>query len=261
MITLGRIVKEILTLLFYDLAIKKRIWFACLVMAKFYLRMSEKSVFLTKIRNYLFDKLLFFYRHILPYQYAKYSYKLETGKKLSYKNPRDLNEKMFWLARYWQHPLIVLCADKVHVRKYVEKSGCGDILNDLYQVYDHVYEIDFDKLPENFVLKCNHGCGYNILCKDKKTFNINDAKIKLQKWMNEVYGADTAEYHYSYIRPKILHEKYIHDPNCQKLEIQVFCFNGEPDSFLVRNDLGDKGKNCFAISYSLDWVRVEYRKK
>lgn len=214
-----------------------------------------------KFGDYFFDKLQFYIPHVFPYQYAKYLYKRKTGKVLNYKHPKDMNEKLFWLARYWQHPLVILCSDKLKVREYLKQSGCGDILNELYHVYNHVNEIDFDKLPERFVLKCNHGWGYNILCKYKNNFDIDDAKNKLRNWMSEVYGTSNAEYHYQYILPKILHEKYIYDPDYEKYEIQVFCFNGEPDSFLVRNDLGHKGQHPFAVSYSLEWKRVQYRKK
>jgi len=217
-------------------------------------------VLLKKVKKYLIDILLFFVIEVFPYQYAKHVYKVRTGKILNYESPKDMNEKLFWLARYWQHPLIVSCTDKLQVRKYVRDCGYEDILNDLYRVYDHVNEINFDKLPKTFALKCNHGCGYNVLCKNKDCLDVNDAKLKLQKWMSEVFGVVNAEFHYRSIVPKILHEEYICDPNYEKLEIQVFCFNGEPNSFLVRNDLGDKGKEPFAVSYSLDWRRVEYRK-
>ncbi len=213
-----------------------------------------------KVRNSLLQGYIFILNKFFPYEYARYFYKKRTGKDLNYNHVENINEKLFWLARYWQHPLVVLCADKFRVREYVEKCGCGDILNDLYAVYDSVEEIDFKSLPASFALKCNHGCGYNILCKDKNTFNEEDAKEKLALWMRSTFGINTAQYHYQYIRPKIILEKYIQDVSFHKLEVQVFCFNGEPDSFLVRNDLGDKEKDAFAISYTLDWKRIRFRK-
>jgi len=84
-------------------------------------------------------------------------------------HPRTLNEKLLWIALYWQHPLKTRCADKWKVRDYITKD-CGlpeSLLVPLIGVYNSSSDIDFDSLPNQFVLKCNHGCGYNILVEDK----------------------------------------------------------------------------------------------
>ena len=70
---------------------------------------------------------------------------------------------------YYNNPLITQCADKYAVREYISKRGCSEILNDLIGVYDAFNEINWDELPEKFALKVNHGCGYNLICTDKKT--------------------------------------------------------------------------------------------
>ena len=124
----------------------------------------------------------------------KFIYFLRTGKLLNLKNPQDLNEKMFWLSRYWRNPLITLCSDKYKVRQFLEEKGCGDILNEQYGVYDKGEDIEFDKLPNKFVLKCNHGSRMNIIVEDKTKLNIPETIVTLNKWVKFQYGRGT-EWH------------------------------------------------------------------
>lgn len=193
----------------------------------------------------------------------KFIYLLRTGKVLNLKNPQDLNEKMFWLSRYWRNPLITLCSDKYKVRQFLEEKGCGDILNEQYGVYDSGEEIDFDKLPNKFVLKCNHGSRMNIIVEDKSKINIPKIVATLNKWVKFQYGRGT-EWQYRAIEPKILAEKYLESQDGKMIEYQIFCFNGNPMFFLVRNDLRksdvDKASIEYAVSYTMDWKRVYMRK-
>ena len=193
----------------------------------------------------------------------KFIYFLRTGKLLNLKNPQDLNEKMFWLSRYWRNPLITFCSDKYKVRQFLEEKGCGDILNEQYGVYDSGEEIDFDKLPNKFVLKCNHGSRMNIIVEDKSKINIPEVVATLNKWVKFQYGRGT-EWQYRAIEPKILAEKYLESQDGKMIEYQIFCFNGNPMFFLVRNDLRksevDKASIEYAVSYTMDWKRVYMRK-
>lgn len=193
----------------------------------------------------------------------RFIYFLRTGKHLNLNNPKDLNEKMFWLARYWRNPLITKCSDKYAVREYLTAKGCGDILNEEYGVFDNAREIDFDKLPQKFVLKCNHGSRMNIVCEDKGKLDIEATRAKLNKWMSFQYGRGT-EWQYKTIERKILAEKYLESADGKMIEYQIFCFNGKPMFFLVRNDLRkssvDKESLQYAVSYTMDWKRVYMRK-
>lgn len=193
----------------------------------------------------------------------KFIYLLRTGKVLNLKNPQDLNEKMFWLSRYWRNPLITLCSDKYKVRQFLEEKGCGDILNEQYGVYDRGEDIDFEKLPDKFVLKCNHGSRMNIIVEDKNKLNIPETIATLNKWVKFQYGRGT-EWQYKAIEPKILAEKYLESQDGKMIEYQIFCFNGKPIFFLVRNDLRksevDKASIEYAVSYTMDWKRVYMRK-
>lgn len=190
----------------------------------------------------------------------RFIYALRTRKWLNLKAPKDLNEKLFWLARYWRNPLVVQCADKYRVREYLQSKGCGDILNELYGVYEDANDINFDTLPNKFALKCNHGSGMNIVCEDKSKLNIQECIIKLNEWLKFQFGRGV-EWQYKPIKRKIIAEKYLEG---KMIEYQVWCFNGRPIMFLVRNDLRcdttDVREQSYAITYTPDWKRVYYRK-
>lgn len=102
-------------------------------------------------------------------------------------------------------------------------------------VWDRAEDIDWDKLPEKFVLKCNHGCAYNIICEDKSNFNKQAAIKQLNEWLDEDFGAFNIELHYSQIKHhRIIAEEFL--GSCIT-DYKFFCFNGEPKFIYVSNDL------------------------
>ena len=122
--------------------------------------------------------------------------------KLDLKNPRTFNEKLQWLKLYYypQNDLAVKCADKYRVREYIKDKGYENTLVPLLGAWDNVEDIDWDSLPNKFVLKCNHGCAYNIVCNDKTEFDRIKAKKQLNTWLKEDFGAFNIEPHYSNIK-------------------------------------------------------------
>lgn len=171
-----------------------------------------------------------------PEMASKIYYYLRMKKKLNLNEPKDFNEKLMWmkLNEYPNNMLISDCADKYKVRKYVENMGCGEILNDLIAVYNSVEEINFEKLPEKFVLKCNHGSGYNIICDDIKKLNIEKTKKQLKEWMNTDYWKIKAEVQYKPIEKKIICEKYLESKNEKPIEdYKIYCFNGKAKLCMV----------------------------
>lgn len=186
---------------------------------------------------------------------TKEYYYRETGKTLDYSHPQDLNEKLMWLERYWQHPLKTICADKYLVREYIKKHGMADMLVPLISVYDSVEEIDFNVLPKQFILKCNHGSGYNIICHDKSKLDIEEAKAKLSKWMAEDFSEMFTEIHYRDIPHKIICEELI--STTAPIEYQLWCINGKAQSFLVCRKNLDGSYDAW--SYSLDWQPLNDR--
>lgn len=148
-------------------------------------------------------------------------------KPLNAKNPRYFGEKMQWLKIYADLGKYTEYADKFAVRKYVADKIGDEHLIKLIGAYDSADEINFDALPKRFVLKVNHGCGYNIICKDKTKLDINETKNKLTRWLKEDFAAIKGEEQYRSIKRKIVCEEYMEDSSGGLLDYKLFCFGGK----------------------------------
>lgn len=169
---------------------------------------------------------------------TKFYYKILLKKKCNLENPQDLNEKLCWLKvyDYPKNPLVIQGADKYLVREYISKKIKDDILTPLLGVYDSASEIDFDKLPEKFILKCNHGCAYNILVNDKAKLDITATRKQLKKWLHEDFSLFNAEPQYHYIQRKIVCEQHLGE---KLIDYKFFCLNGKVEFYYVSEGLLD----------------------
>lgn len=159
--------------------------------------------------------------------YLKLIFKKHVGYKLNLKNPQTFNEKLQWKKLYDRKAIYTKLADKLEVRNYVKEKIGEKYLIPLLGVWNKFEDIDFLKLPEQFVLKCNHDSGSVIVCKDKKNFNYNLAKEKINKKLKNNLFFYAREWCYKDIKPKILAEKYIEDYDLGELrDYKFFCFNG-----------------------------------
>lgn len=157
-------------------------------------------------------------------------YRVARGEPINLTTPRTLNEKISWLKlnTYYKNPLVSKCADKYAVREYIVEQGCGEILNELYGVYENPEEIQWEKLPEKFVLKWNMGCGCNIICHDKSRLDIQETKNQLKTWGKIKYHLLCAEMQYKDIPRKIICEKLLQEPNALlPVDYKFYCFNGK----------------------------------
>lgn len=161
--------------------------------------------------------------------YAKSRYFSTFKRELNLDSPVSFNEKIQWLKIYDRKPIYTTLADKYAVRSYVEEKVGSGYLNELIGVYDTVEEIDFQQLPDKFVLKATHGCGWNIICKDKNKFNKQHSKKVLSKWLDANYYYLGREWVYKDIEPKIICEKYLEgDKTLGLLDYKFWCFHGTP---------------------------------
>ena len=196
---------------------------------------------------------------ISPDLVTKIRYKNVFFKKLDIDNPQNYNEKIIWLKarKYANDPLVTQCADKYAVREYVEKCGLGHIINDLIGVWDRAEDINWDELPNQFAIKCNHGCGYNIVCHDKAVFDIKKATKQLDKWMHTEYWKEYAEVHYKAMPKKIICEKYLGKGEALPGDYKIYCFNGEPEyigNYVERN----MAEDTFLRGYfDIDWNPID----
>ncbi len=168
---------------------------------------------------------------------SKVYYKIVLGDKLNLDNPTTFNEKLQWLKLNYfpKDKLVVKCTDKYQVREHIESKGYGEKLTNLLGVWEDARDIDWDSLPNKFVLKGTHGCAYNIICKDKSTFDKQKAKTQLNKWLKENFAAFNVEVHYGEIKPRrIIAEEFLGD---KLVDYKFFCFNGEPKFLYISSDL------------------------
>ncbi|MTC70891.1 ATP-grasp fold amidoligase family protein [Providencia sp. wls1914] len=164
-------------------------------------------------------------------------YLIKFKKKLNLKKPKTFNEKILHLKfnHYKNNQLVSKCADKYRVREYVREKGCADILNELIFVCNKPEEIPIEKLPSSgFVIKCNHGAGYNLIVLKKSDFDAPQSLKKIRNWLNDEYWETMAEIHYKHIEKKIICEKLLINQNNELPEdYKVYCFNGEPKFVMI----------------------------
>lgn len=190
-----------------------------------------------KYRTKLFAGLGF-YDRMDDEKYLKKLYMSNFGKELDLENPKTFNEKLQWLKLYDRKPEYTMMVDKYRVREYISEKLGEEYLIPLLGVWDDPEEIDFDKLPNQFVLKCNHNSGLGMcICKDKSKLDIKKVKAELKKGLKENFYLRGREWPYKDVPRKIICEKYMVDESGYELkDYKIFCFNGEPKALFVATD-------------------------
>lgn len=180
------------------------------------------------VSNYLCDKL-----------YLSLLFHSKMGYWMDWKNPKTFNEKLQWLKLYNRKPEYTIMADKIKAKEWVaERIGAEYIIPTL-GVWDDPNDIDFEKLPNQFVLKCNHNSGLGMyICKDKSKMDIDAVKQELREGLKENYYLYGREWPYKDVPRKILAEQFMvnelydvgstYRDNTELADYKFFCFNGEP---------------------------------
>jgi len=187
--------------------------------------------------------------------FTKIEYKANVGRSLDLDNPVTYNEKLQWLKLNDHNPLYTKIVDKYTVKPYVA-SICGEeYVIPTIGVWNAVDDIDLESLPNQFVLKTNHSGGNTgvVICKDKKTFDIDAAKQKLSKSMNTDVYKISREWPYKNVKRCIIAEQYMEDVKTAELrDYKFFCFNGEPKALFVASERQKNEEPCF------DFFDAEY---
>lgn len=161
--------------------------------------------------------------------YLKIIYYLRTGKKLDLKNPKCFNEKIQWLKLHNKNSFYTKCVDKLEVRDIIKKKIGEEHLIPIIGYWNNPEDIDFDSLPNQFVLKCTHDSGSVIICRDKTESDYGMIRKKLSKALKKEYFWIGREYPYKNVKPRIICEKLMVDGNSPDItDYKFFCFNGEP---------------------------------
>lgn len=168
--------------------------------------------------------------------YIKAYYYCKMGHRLNLTFPVTFNEKLQWLKFHDCRPEYSMMVDKYAVKDHVaSKIGSKYVIPTL-ALYNSVSDVDFETLPDQFVLKCTHDSGGVIICKDKVRLDQNSAIMKLQNAWGKNYYRYSMEYPYKDVPPRIIAEQFLSDDRADLCDYKVHCFNGEPKLILVCKD-------------------------
>ena len=186
-------------------------------------------------------------------------YKSVFGKRLDLTNPETFNEKLQWLKLYNRRPEYTMMVDKYRVRQYINDKIGSEYLVPLLGMWKNVEDIDFERLPNQFVLKCNHDQGSVVICKDKATFDVLAAKKKLAQKLKKNHYWAIREWPYKNVEPCIICEKYMSNElgNDELSDYKVLCFNGEPK--LVEVHRGRFVGHHTQDFYDTEWNKTKFQ--
>ena len=189
-------------------------------------------------------------------EYLKDWFYIRTGNILNIENPQTFNEKIQWLKLYDKNPLKSRLADKYLVRDWVKEKIGEEYLIPLIGVWEKFEDIDFDKLPDKFVLKANHGSGWNIIVTDKQKFDKEDAKQKFDEWLHTNFAFKAGlELHYKDIKPLIIAEKYIENDNQDLYDYKIWCFDGKAKYIQF---LSERKEGLKMVFYDTEWNKQDF---
>ena len=196
-------------------------------------------------------------RKIPDEMYVKLKYRVKMGKKLNLENPVTFSEKIQWLKINACNPLYTQLVDKYEVRKFVaEKIGEEHLIPLVGGPWERVEDIEFDKLPKQFVIKCNHDSGGLVICDDKEKLDLDDVKKKLTSALKSDYYLRSREWPYRDVKRKIIAEKYMVDESEVELkDYKLFVFAGKVHYIEVDYNRYISHHRNF---YSTDWTYVPF---
>ena len=187
--------------------------------------------------------------------YLKIKYYCRMGKRLNLDNPQTFNEKIQWLKLYGRRPIDSVLSDKYAVKDYIAKTIGAQYVIPLLGVWDKFDDIDFDKLPDRFVLKCTHDSGTVAVCKNKSEFNYAAAKKLLSKGLKNDYYVFSRERAYKNIPRRIIAEEFMEDTQYGELrDYKFFCFDGQPRLLFIASDRMTEGEET-----KFDFFDMEFR--
>ncbi len=192
--------------------------------------------------------------------YVRLRWRLCMDYPLDLENPKTFNEKLQWLKLHDHNPLYTTMVDKHDVKKYVANIIGEEYIIPTIAVYDKVEDIDFDKLPNQFVLKWTHDSGGLVICKDKSKLNVDVARKKLKKGERNHYFWRSREWPYKNVKPRIIAEQYMEDSTTSELrDYKFFCFDGEVKALFIATDRQKKGEETKFDFFDADFNHLDIK--
>ena len=221
--------------------------------------MKLKSVF--SIRKWIALFLEFeCSKHLSDKTYLALKYYAFMGKWLNLKHPRTFNEKLQWLKLFDRKDIYTTMVDKVTAKQYVAGIIGEEYIIPTLGMWDRFDDIDFDALPDQFVLKCTHDSGGLVICPDKSKFDKEAARQKIEKSLKRDYFSIHREWPYKNVKPRIIAEQYMKDEETNELrDYKFFCFNGVVRAMFVATERQKKGTEVKFDFYDTDFQHLPLR--
>lgn len=198
-------------------------------------------------------------RFISDEQYIKIMYKQNIGYTLDIDNPQTFNEKIQWLKLHDRNPLHINMVDK-----YLAKQEVAAIIGEKYivptlGVWENIDSVDFDNLPDQFVLKCTHDSGGLVVVKNKHSINMAQVKNKLQKCLKRNFYYLSREWPYKHIKPRIIAEEYLDDgKNSVPEDYKIYCMNGKPRYIVIFHNRFNNNRELSESVYDINWNKQNF---
>lgn len=197
-------------------------------------------------------------RHLSSEKFLSRVYQIRTGRELNLENPVTYTEKLQWLKLYDHRPQYTTMVDKYAVKQYVAERIGAQYVIPLLGVWDNANDIDFAALPNQFVLKTTHDSGALVICKDKKTLDIKEAKKRLNHFLKRRYYDCNREWPYKNVTPRIIAEAYMEDSRYKELrDYKFFTFGGVPKVLYIAQGRG-KGEPTVADFFDMDFNHLPF---
>lgn len=191
--------------------------------------------------------------------YLKIAFRSLMGKKLNLKNPQTFNEKLQWLKLHDRKPIYTTMVDKYEAKKYVAGIIGEQYIIPTLGIWNKFEDIDFDKLPNQFVLKCTHDSGGLVICRDKSKFDVQATKKKITRSLKRNYFWQGREWPYKDVKPRIIAEKYMEDMNTNDLkDYKFFCFDGEPKILFIATDRANPNEETKFDFYDINYKHLDF---
>ena len=217
-----------------------------------------------KMKYFVHKLFWFFLNHTYKWWpdaiWLKVQYRIKMKQRLNLKTPKLYTEKLQWLKLHDRNPLYSILVDKYEVKQYVKEHIGAEYVIPTLGVWDHFDDIDFDLLPDQFVLKCTHDSGNVWICKDKLSFDKAAARKMLEESLKHNFYWWTREWPYKNIKPRIIAEKYMVDESGTELkDYKFFCFNGNPLYVQVDyNRFINHKRNIYDVNWNLQNFEIQF---
>lgn len=220
-----------------------------------YLIKNDKRGFIAALSNKIIKTGIF--NMLSDEVYLRMIYRIRFGKKLNLVSPKTFNEKLNWLKLNDRKMIYTNMVDKFEAKKIVADTIGEEYVVPTYGIYNDFSEIDFNSLPEQFVMKCTHDSGSVIICKNKEKFDVLSAKNKIEKAMKKNLFYWAREWPYKNVKPRIIIEKYIDALEENLIVYKVFCFHGKP--MLLQVIQGDKTSEESIDYFNEKWELLDIK--